>query len=136
MDIVLKRKIKKIVDEKRLYRIISNSKWCDLLLAMETEMPFEPPFILKRLDEEILPEETPFEDHMVFLGDWSFENICKGNFFAIDWIKIYPYYYVHQRYMDKPKKINAAKKLKEILETYAIPYTIKNELFIISGYNR
>lgn len=136
MDIILKRKIKKIVDEKKIYRIISNSKWCELLLAMETEMPFEPPFILKRLDEELPSEENILEDHMAFLGDWSFEGICKGNFFVIDWIKIYPYYYAHQKYMEKPKKVNAAEKLKEILESYDIPYTIKNDLFIISGYNR
>ena len=58
MDIILKKKIQKIVDSRHLYRVMSNSKWCDLLLAMETEMPFEPPFILKRLDEEILPEEN------------------------------------------------------------------------------
>lgn len=136
MDIILKKKVKKIADERNLYRIISNSKWCDLLLAMETEMPFEPPFILKRLDEDISPEHDDFDDHLAFLGDWSFENICNGNFFIIDWIKIYPYYYKHQKSLENPKKVDATVKLKEILDFYDIPYSVKNGAFIILGYNK
>lgn len=136
LDLVLKKKIKKIVDERSLYRVMSNSKWCDLLLAMETEMPFEPPFILKRLDEDIPPEENIIEDQLSYLGDWSFENICNGNFFVIDWLKIYPFYYIHQNHLDNPKKIDAAEELKKILNTHDIPYTIKNEIFIIHGYNK
>lgn len=136
MDIILKKKIQKIVDSRHLYRVMSNSKWCDLLLAMETEMPFEPPFILKRLDEEILPEENIIEEELTYLGDWSFESICNGNFFVIDWIKIYPFYYIHQNHLENPKKIDATEELEEILNIHRIPYKIKNGIFIIRGYNR
>lgn len=115
---------------------MSNSKWCDLLFAMETEMPFEAPFILKRLDDEVFSEENIVEEQLTCLGDWSFENICNGNFFVIDWIKIYPFYYVHQNHLENPRKIDATEELKKILNTYRIPYVIKNKIFIIHGYNK
>ena len=62
--------------------------------------------------------------------------LCNGNFFVIDWIKIYPFYYIHQNHLENPKKIDATEELEEILNIHRIPYKIKNGIFIIRGYNR
>jgi hypothetical protein len=138
-----KEKITEIVSKKGMYSCMNNTKWRELKKGVEA-LPFEPPFAVKTVDEE-LNETHKFDKDVPFWGDWGdFEgdymdelgsDIIRIPFYAVEWIKVRPRYTKHQgRLMPEVIAEDITEEFLAILKKHYIPYEEDNGAFIIHGY--
>ena len=124
---------------------MNNTKWKELKSGV-AELPFEPPFTMKRIkDKEPSCPTLELVEDVTYLGDWGLEFddcICGDMFatpyYAVEWIKVRPRYletWSHHLIPD-PKNIAAdvTEQFVGILEKYNIPYEEDNGAFVIYGY--
>ena len=128
-----KEKVLRWISEKGLTSYMNDTKWLELQTAMNEEMPFPPPYILKSLfeDKSLLEFGTEVSYH----GGWDDEAFLWGDFYKIEWIKIRPRYLLHQGRLISPKLMDATDELISVLKKYSIPYEEDDDgAFIIFGY--
>ena len=138
-----KEKIMRIVSQKGMYSCMNNTKWRELKKGVET-LPFEPPYVVKTVDEEI-NESHKFDKDVSHCGDWGdFDgdhadelgsDMIRIPFYAVEWIKVRPRYIKHQGHL-MPEAIaeDITEDFLAILKMYNIPYEEDNGTFIIYGY--
>ncbi|MBO4458326.1 MAG: hypothetical protein J5802_11460 [Butyrivibrio sp.] len=64
-----KAKINKIIQDKGLCSYMNATKWRELKAGV-SELPFQPPFVIKSVDEEET-EYHQFTQDVYFGGDWG-----------------------------------------------------------------
>ena len=87
---------------------------------METICLSQPPYQIKLLREDHL--ESSFSEDVWYLGDWSDEALCWGEYQEIEWLKIRHRYLKHQGRLVQAAVIDATKELIKILENESIPF--------------
>lgn len=110
--------------------------WANVVQAVIDEMPFQPAFVIKYLDQPYSagPDEN-FTSDVSYLGDWSGENFPPADSYdKIEWIKVRPRYLKHRGRLVKPQLIDASCDFERILEKYNIPYELENGTYCIYGY--
>lgn len=135
-----KEKVLKIVVEKNMYSIMNNTKWRELKQGI-SELPFQPPFVIKAVDED----ETlyhQFNKDVWYHGDWGLylDGYLGGDmfatpFYAVEWIKVRPRYLKRQGRLIADKIIDETEGFRFILKKYNIPYEEENGCFLIYGYH-
>ena len=140
-----KEKINEIVSKKGMYSVMNNTKWKELKNGVAT-LPFQPPFVMKCIDEEEQAQHE-FDEDVCYTSDWGLylENDLGGDmyavpYYAVEWIKVRPRYlqYWSHRLIPDPKNIaeDATEQFVEILKKYNIPYEEDNGAFVIYGYGK
>ena len=129
-----KKKVLDLLIQKKMYSVMNDTKWKELQQAMRNEMPFTPPYQMKLLREDCL--ESSFYEDVWYLGDWSDEALCWGEYREIEWLKIRPRYLKHQGRLLEAAVIDATKEFIEILENYSIPFEEEDGAYIIYGYKK
>ena len=140
-----KEKISQIVAIKGMYSAMNNTKWRELKSGI-AELPFQPPFKIKCVDEEELPIHK-FDRDVYHTCDWGLylENYLGGDmhavpYYAVEWIKVRPRYLERWPHRLLPDLGNiaedATEQFVEILKKYDIPYEEYNGAFIIYGYRK
>lgn len=124
-----------IIQERGLVSYMNDTKWKELQRAVEEEMPFPPPLIIKLLSET-LPQIEDFPPNTYYHGDWSDESFAWGDFFCIEWVKVQPFYYEYVGRLVPSRKIEDGGAFGRILGKYHIPYEKQGEIFIIYGYKK
>lgn len=134
MQCNLREKVLQIVMERNLCSYMNNTKWNELITAIEEKMPFPPPFEIKYLTENDFSNELQNED-VYYLGDWRGENFpSKEYYFNIEWLKVRPRYLKYCGKLIMPEIIDGSKMFETILNEYHIPYEERNGLYCIYGY--
>lgn len=131
---ILKDKAMQIIRERQLWSLMNDTKWRELQVAMRTEMPFAPPYILKIISEEICLEEPYFQKDVSYLGNWDDEILCWGEFYWIEWVKIRPRYLKFRGKLIAPALLDATEQFLEILHRLNIPYDVEDDMYCIYGY--
>ena len=133
-----KEKVQRIIVQRNLCSYMNETKWNALRSAMMQEMPFQPPYIVKYLFDETCYEESKLQSDLFHTGDWYDALSADGQYFhasfAIEWIKIRPYYLKKAGKYIAPQEIHAEKELTAILEKYHIPYEETDGIYCIYGY--
>lgn len=130
-----KKKVLNIVQNRNLFGVMNNTKWKELQNAMRQEMSFPPPYVLKYVTETE-SECQEFEEDVTWIGDWSDEAMCWGDYYLIEWVKIRPRYLEYQGKLIPKKMIDETEQLKFILQNYSIPYEENDGVFIVYGYKK
>jgi hypothetical protein len=131
MEQNLKEKVIEATAERNLGSMMNDTKWKELQNAMENELPFEPPYDLKRvLNEDSCA--TDFDNDVWYLGDWSDEALLP--FFSIEWVKIRPRYIKSRGRLVKGEMTDETEKFIAILNKYNLPYEIQGRTYVIYGY--
>lgn len=115
--------------------VMNNTKWKELQNAMIQEMSFPPPYVLKYVTETE-SERHEFGEDVTWIGDWSDEAMCWGDYYLIEWIKIHPRYLEYQGKLIPKKMIDETEQLKFILQKHSIPYEEDDGVFIVYGYKK
>ena len=130
----------KYINENQLVSYMNNTKWNEFRNAMINEMPFEPPYIYKLVDEEETGEYfSALEIDCCGCDAYDEESFNFLVYDEIEWLKVKPEYYEREGGQLVCKKIfhNAEKEFLEIMKKYSIPYEKIGEcLYIIYGYKR
>lgn len=134
-----RKQIMSIIETKGLCSIMNNTKWKELKKGI-AELPFCPPYVIKRVDEEELPYHQ-FDEEVFYQGDWGLylENYLGGDmyatpFYAVEWIKVRPHYKKHRGRLIPDEIIDETEAFLSILERYNIPYEEDNGTYTIYGY--
>ncbi len=134
-----KEKIKRIVQDKSLCSMMNNTKWRKLKKEV-MKLPFQPPFVIKSIDEEENAYHQ-FENDSYYAGDWGIylDNYLGGDidatpFYAVEWIKVRPCRLEHQGRLIESKVIDETDEFLEILQKLNISYEEQNGTYIIYGY--
>ncbi len=134
-----KSKITSIIEQRGLYSVMNNTKWAELKTGIQT-LPFAPPFVIKRVDEEKSVYHE-FDENAYYLGDWGDgldcflgSDIYATPFFAIEWIKVRPCYLKMQGWLIPPEVLDETEEFITILKSNHIPYEERQGVFMIFGY--
>ncbi len=135
----LKKKVYRIVEEKGLYSVMNNTKWRELKAGV-SELPFEPPFVIKDVDVEE-SDYHKFDKDSYYPGAWGLylDNYLGGDmyatpFFEVEWIKVRPRMLERQGELMDDKVIDETEEFLEVLRRYNIPFEEKDGVFTIYGY--
>ena len=128
-----KKKVLNIVQNRNLFGVMNNTKWKEFQNAMIQEMNFPPPYVLKSITE-IESERHEFGEDVTWIGDWSDEAMCWGDYYLIEWVKIRPRYLEYQGKLIPKKIIDGTEQLQFILQNYSIPYDEDDGVFVVYGY--
>lgn len=136
-----KKQIRKIIEQRGLCSMMNATKWRELKKVVG-ELPFQPPFVVKKVDEE----ESSYHDFnqdVWFGGDWGLylDNYLGGDisatpYYAVEWVKVRP------RILQPPGRLAPVKVIDndetelfvEGLKKYNIPYEQVDGTIIIYGY--
>ncbi|MGN1412149.1 MAG: DUF6678 family protein [Oscillospiraceae bacterium] len=135
-----RKKLLKYLEENNLTSYMNDTKWNKFVNAMNDEMPFQPPYDIKYL-------EQPSEDYLInaiknqtiYHEDYYDDETFTPYYYKfIEWVKIYPRYWEKVGGQLIYKKIlhDCEKELIQVLEKYHIPfeYDNKNGIYTIYGY--
>ena len=133
----LRRQVQQISDERGLRSCMSGEKWAQLRNAMMSEMPFQPPYLVKFItddlpagdENELVSSYHPMPWHEAYV----FDNIFDASF-ALEWVKICPRYYKHRGKLIAPEEISAEAELLQILEKYAVAFEKEDGVYTIYGW--
>lgn len=136
---IAKLKAKDVINQRGLTSYMNNTKWRNLVEAMNTKMPFKPFYDIKYLLEERDEESYySFEGIINYTGDWGdgcYYFKTDAEFFHIEWIRIHPILHVYNRQNLSYDVIDACDELEYFLNKYKIHYEIeKNNTYLIYGY--
>ena len=134
-----KENIHRIIGQKGLCSAMNTTKWKELKKVVG-ELPFQPPFVIKEVDEEEMSRHT-FDQDVRHSGDWGLylDNYLGGDmyavpYFAVEWIKVRPRLLKAQGRLLPDKVIDETAEFIEGLKKYGIPYEEQNGTVIIYGY--
>ena len=134
-----KKKVMSIVQSKGLCSMMNNTKWRELKKGVAA-LPFQPPFVMKTVDEEET-EYHRFDEDAFHFGEWGLylDNYLGGDvdatpFWAVEWIKVRPRYKKARGRLVPDEIIDATKDFLSVLEKYNIPFEESNGAYIIYGY--
>lgn len=133
----IRERIAEIVESRNLTSYMNDTKWKEFREAMENEMPFRPPYILKTLFEEEKGEYfSHFTDDVWYLGAYGAEEFAGLNYKIIEWVKVRPRYYEVKGGRLVQEKIlhDAEAEFVAVLSKYHIPYEVKDGVYVIYGY--
>jgi hypothetical protein len=120
------------VARRGLVSLMNDTKWHELRGAVQTELPFAPPYQLKVvLNPHPQPEQ--FDTDVNYLGDWSDE--CLVPFYEIEWIQIRPRYLRHRGRLLAAEVLSVESELLAILHRYDVPYRHDKGSIWIFGYS-
>lgn len=129
-----KKKVYSIIEKRNLCSYMNNTKWDELITAVRNEMPFPPPFDIKYLTQDVIPQSVLNED-VAYWGAWHGEYFPpREDYFNIEWIKVRPTYLKHRGKLIAPEVVDESKTFEAILIRYNIPYVEENGLYCIYGY--
>lgn len=115
---------------------MNDTKWNELRDAMLNEMPFQPAFTVKFIFDRNEPDLSGIISDVS--GDWyyglSIDRECFNAFFAIEWVKIRPWYMKKRGALISDEKVDASRELESLLKKYNIPYETENGVYCIYGY--
>lgn len=127
-------KVAQIIEKRNLYQVMDDTNWRALQMAMLTEMPFPPPYILKKIDERLFELRNNYQDNIHHYGDWSEKALCRGEYHWIESIEIIP---IFQRQIDNDvvmQMVDATEILVNILKKNQIPFEKEENRICIYGY--
>lgn len=124
-------------ENRGLHRVTEEELWETLREAVMTEMPFQPPFVVKFLiddfpagDVNALERAThPYSWHEAFV----FEDIFHAAF-ALEWVKICPRYFKERGRLVSPEVTEGERYLCGILNKYSIPFEKDEKLYTVYGW--
>ena len=134
-----KKQILRIIEQKGMCSMMNTTKWRELKKII-SELPFQPPFVIKEVDED---ETTyhEFDRDVRFGGDWGLylDNYLGGDmyatpYFAVEWVKVRPRILQQQGRLIPDKVIDETELFIEGLKKHNISYEEVNGTFIIYGY--
>lgn len=134
-----KNRIFKIIEEKGLCSVMNTTKWREVKKVVE-DISFQPPFIIKKLDEEeteyhFLDKDSYHEnDWGLYLNNYLGGDIYAVPYFAVKWIKVKPRILQEQGKLLPPKVIDKTEEFVAGLKKHNIPYEEMNGSFVIYGY--
>ncbi|MCM1506432.1 MAG: hypothetical protein NC177_04765 [Ruminococcus flavefaciens] len=128
----LKHKVLNILERRNLCSYMNNTKWNELINSMLNDMPFPPPYDIKYIDIDHSTGDD-VNKGIYHYGDW-YETFLLTENVLIEWVKIKPVILKHRGLLIPPEVIDETQELITILEKYNIPYTEKNNIFIVYGY--
>ncbi|MDD7184904.1 MAG: DUF6678 family protein [Ruminococcus sp.] len=133
-------KLLKYINENHLVSYMNNTKWNEFRNAMINEMPFEPSYMYKLLDEEETGEYfSSLDGDCEGCDTYDEESFNFLQYDEIEWVKVKPRYYEKIGGKLAYKKLfhDAESEFLEIMKKYSIPYEKIGEcLYIIYGYKR
>ncbi|SFD01760.1 DUF6678 family protein [Clostridium uliginosum] len=126
-----KKKVANVVEQKKMFSVMNQTKWKELRNAMINDLPFPPPYICKDIlfDDLKLPA---FDKDVTYIGNWDYEMLYP--FVGIQWIKIRPRYLKHRGRLIDGELIDETEEFISVLKRYSIPYEEENRVFTIYGY--
>ena len=134
-----KKNVLKIIEQKGLCSVMNTTKWKELKKVV-SELPFQPPFVIKEVDEEVTSYHT-FDQDERHEGDWGLylENYLGGDlfatpYFAIEWVKVRPRILKTQGRLIADKVVDETEAFIKGLNQYGIPYEEQDGTVIIYGY--
>ncbi len=134
-----KEKVLSIIQEKGYYSLMNSTKW-QALKAGVSKLPFQPPYVIKGIDE-LETEYHKFDKDVFYTSDWGLylDNYLGGDmyatpFFVVEWIKVRPRILKSQGRLIPNKVIDITEKFISILKECNIPFEEDNGVFIIYGY--
>lgn len=113
---------------------MNDTKWREFRKAMETEMPFPPPYLYKTLFEEEagLPD---FSRDVRYLGDYGPEDFAGHDYRVIQWVKVRPRYYSWEGGLTGKAVLHDAEaEFTAILDRLHIPWEEEKGVYTIYGY--
>lgn len=140
-----KRKIMAMVEERRLYPVMNNTKWRELQEAVKI-LPFLPAYQIKDVHSD-RPSPVTFDEDHYDIGNWDDEVLMP--FFQIEWICVRPRLLIKQTGTFKtppklikevlidgnPELLDETQAFLAILQEYSIPYEIDEKGgILIFGY--
>ena len=129
----LKKKVMRLISDKNMYSIMNNTKWLELQYAMQNEVPFSPPYILKCVIDDGDIELPTFDKGVWYLGNWDDEVLQP--FFNIEWVKIRPRYIKLRGNLINGEAVDETEEFLSLLKKYSIPYEEEGDgSYIIYGY--
>ena len=132
-------KIRTIIEQKGMCSVMNTTKWKELKIGI-SKLPFEPPFVIKTVDEKESEYHT-FEEDIYHTMDWGLylDNYLGGDiyateYFEIEWIKVRPRILKKQGKLIPDKIIDETEEFVAVLQKYSIPFEEENGTYIIYGY--
>lgn len=135
-----RQKYLKYISENGLTSYMNNTKWNELINALNNEISFSPPYEVQFLFDS-QDYSTGFykaieEKSLQYAECYDNETFNNQEYFLIEWLKIHPKYYerIGGQLYYKIVEHSCESELIEILKKYNIPYEYKNEVYTIYGY--
>lgn len=104
------------------------------------ELPFQPPFVIKEIDEAETAYHM-FDQDVYYVGDCGLylDNYLGGDmdatpYFAVEWVKVRPRILQEQGRLVPPKVIDETQLFVEGLKKCNIPFEESDSSIIIYGY--
>ena len=134
-----KKQVIRIIEQRGLCSMMNTTKWRELKKVV-SELPFEPPFVIKMVDEEETSYHR-FDKDVRFGGDWGLYlddylggDIYATPYFAVEWVKVRPRILQRQGRLIPDKVIDETELFVEGLKKYNIFYEEVDGCFVIYGY--
>jgi hypothetical protein len=102
---------------------MNDTKWRELVEAVQTELPFEPFSVARYLRN---PDDIPLGDFL----HWEHLNV------ATEWVKVHTRTEVHRGMLVPPAIIECTDQFRSILERLNIPYSEDNGIFTVYGHSK
>ncbi|MFN2301427.1 MAG: DUF6678 family protein [Gammaproteobacteria bacterium] len=110
----------------------SEVQWTALQRAVETELPFPPPYQFKCFGYP--PHPDPFDADVDYWGDWS--DACLRPFEQLEWLRVRPRYLKHRGRLVAPEVVDIEREFVMLLERLTVPYERDGEAIVITVPHR
>lgn len=135
-----KTKYMEYIADNGLTSCMNNTKWNELINAINDELPFCPPYDLKLIFEE---DDSKFyravQSKSLCCADcYDDETFNDFGNYLIEWIKILPRYWerVGGQLYYRLVEHSCEKEFLKVLHKYSIPYEYRDGIYTIYGYKR